>query len=77
VDGTHVEHWLNGQKTVEYEMWSPDWEARKAAGKWKDYPDYGLARTGFISLQDHGLKTWFRNVKIRPIVRQGGDSDGD
>ncbi len=28
--GAHVEHWLNGFKMVEYELWSPDWEAKVA-----------------------------------------------
>ena len=40
----------------------------RAAGKWKDAPDYGKAKTGRITLQDHGSIFWFRNVKIRPIV---------
>ena len=65
VDGSHVEHWLNGEKIVEYEMWSDDWYQRKENGKWKDYPDYGMARKGYIALQDHGSKIWFRNIKIR------------
>src|SRR3989449_3871156 len=28
VNGNHVEHWLNGVKGVEYELLSPDWEAK-------------------------------------------------
>ena len=27
VDGSHVEHWMNGEKIVEYELWSPEWGA--------------------------------------------------
>lgn len=66
-DHGHVEHWLNGEKIVEFEAWSEEWKKRKAAGKWKDYPDYGTAETGYIGLQDHGHKIWFRNIKLKPL----------
>ncbi len=67
VKGTHVEHWLNGRKIVEFERWTPAWKAERDAGKWKEYPDYGMAKTGRIALQDHGSVFWFRNVKIHPL----------
>jgi hypothetical protein len=63
----HVEHWLNGVKVVEFEAWSDDWNHRKATGKWKDAKAYGMAKTGFICLQDHGSETWFKNIKIKPL----------
>ena len=66
VRGAHVEHWLNGVKVVEYELWSPDWERRVQASKFKDYPHYARARRGHIGLQDHGDKVAFRNIRIRP-----------
>ena len=66
VRGAHVEHWLNGVKVVEYELWTPDWEQRVRASKFKDYPDYARARRGHIGLQEHGDKVAFRNIKIRP-----------
>ncbi len=62
-----VEYWLNAVKTLEFVPWSDDWNQRKMAGKWKDYPDYGKAKSGFIGLQDHGGMTWFRNIKIKPL----------
>jgi hypothetical protein len=68
VRGPHVEHWLNGVKVVEYELWSADWQARVAACKWKDRPDYGRRRTGRIALQDHGDWVAFRDVKLRRLV---------
>jgi len=67
VDGTHVQHFLNGVKVVDYHLWDDDWYARKENGKWKDYPYYGLAKKGAIGLQDHGGLTQFRNIKIRII----------
>ena len=57
--GPHVEHWLNGVKIVEYEMWSPDWEARVKASKFGKIPLYGTAKRGHIALQDHGNPSWY------------------
>jgi hypothetical protein len=65
VRGAHVEHWLNGVKVVEYELWSPDWEARVKASKFAQWPGYGRARTGHIALQDHGDRVAYRSIKIR------------
>lgn len=67
VDNGHVEHWLNGEKVVEYELWSDEWKERVASGKWSDYPDYGTYKNGHIALQDHGSQVWFRNMKIRNL----------
>jgi len=66
--GGHVEHWLNGVKLLEYELWSPDWEARVAASKFKDWPNYGRARRGRIALQgDHAGALSFRNIRVREL----------
>jgi hypothetical protein len=67
VKGHHVEHWLNGTKVVEYELESPDWEAKVAASKFRQWPGYGRAPKGHIALQDHGDRVWYRSIKIREI----------
>jgi len=66
-----VEHWLNGAKILEYELWSVDWKERVQNCKWKDYPGYGLARKGHIGFQDHGSVVKFRNIKIRDLTEPG------
>ena len=65
VDGTHVQHYLNGVKVVDYYLWDADWKSRKENGKWKDFPYYGMAKKGQIGLQDHGGLAQFRNMKIK------------
>jgi hypothetical protein len=67
VKGPHVEHWLNGVKLLEYELWSADWEARVKASKFGKIPTYGREKTGHIAIQDHGDPVAFRNIKIRPL----------
>jgi hypothetical protein len=65
VDGNRVEHWLNGEKIVEYEIGSEDWNKRVAASKFKSLPLFGKASKGRICLQDHSDKVEYRNIKIR------------
>jgi hypothetical protein len=66
--GAHVEHWLNGVKTAESEMWGPEWTAKVKASKFNVYPNYGMAKRGHIALQgDHAGSLHFRNIKIREI----------
>ena len=64
--GTHVEHWLNGRRVVEYELRSADWKSRVAASKYATYPNYGRATAGLIGLQgDHPGALAIRNIRIR------------
>src|SRR6185295_3129731 len=35
VNGNHCEHWLNGEKIVEYEFFSDDWKAGVEKSKFK------------------------------------------
>ena len=67
VNGNHVEHWLNGVKVVEYELGSPDWEARVKASKFAPHPHYGRNPEGYIGLQEHDSWVAYRNIKIRVL----------
>lgn len=68
VNGSHVEHWLNGTRVVVYELGSSDWRAKVAQSKFAAYPHYGLAKEGYIGVQgDHPGSLAVRNVRIREL----------
>ena len=67
VEDSLVQHYLNGEKIVEFKRWTDDWKKLKTEGKWAKYPDHGLMKTGKMGLQDHGSKMWFRNIKIKEL----------
>lgn len=65
VNGTHVEHRLNGVKLLEYEIGSPEWRERVSRSKFGAMPLYGKSGEGHIGLQDHGDRVEFRNIRIK------------
>lgn len=68
VDGSHVEHWLNGQKVVDYTLGGPDWTAKVAASKFRAWPMYGKLPAGYIAIQgDHDGTLALRNIRIRVL----------
>ena len=68
VKGAHIEHWLNGSKLLEYELWSPDWESKVMMSKFGKYPNFGRARKGHIAMQgDHPGTLAFRNIRLREL----------
>jgi hypothetical protein len=68
VKGDTVQHWLNGQKLLEYVLGSADWQEKVKASKFVAYPHYGLAKTGYIGIQgDHDGTLSLRNIRIRTL----------
>lgn len=68
VDGKAT-HYMNGVEVLSYTLWTPEWDQLVANSKFKSFPGFteGIAKEGFIGLQDHGYTVWFRNIKIREL----------
>jgi hypothetical protein len=63
--GTVIQHWLNGQKVIDFDYADPRWKdnvemLRLRGGQLE-------ARGANLSLQDHGDPVWFRSFRLRTI----------
>jgi hypothetical protein len=65
IRGNRVEHWLNGERSVSYELGSAEWKAKVAASKFNEWKAFGTFARGRLALQQHGGGVAFRNLKIK------------
>ena len=66
-NGTTVEHFLNDAGPRNTSSTSPALRAAIAKSKFKDVARFGKLQNGYILLQDHGDRVWYRNVKIKRL----------
>jgi len=67
VRGQRVEHWLNGERVLTYELGSPELQQAVAASKFKSVAKFGTRVRGHIVLTYHNDEASYRNVKIRDL----------
>lgn len=65
--GNHGEHWLNGEKVVDFDLGTPRMDSALAKSKYRSIKGFADRRSGHIILQDHGDETFYRAIKIREL----------
>lgn len=63
-----VFHRMNGEVVLEYHLGTDDWKKMIANSKFKDYPEFGIYKAGYIGLQDHGNDVWFKDIKVKDLT---------
>ena len=71
--GTVIQHWLNGEKVIDFDYADPKWAHNVALLRSRGWaPPYSgdlAARRGFLRLQYHGGHVWFRSLRMRTIPK--------
>ena len=58
---------FNDREVLRYPVHGPEWEAMIAKSGFAEWPDFGKAETGHISLQEYGGQVAFKNIKIKTL----------
>jgi hypothetical protein len=66
-NGTHIQHWIDNQPVLSYDLESSMVRERIAASKFADFPDFARARRGHLVLQHHQSTAHFRNIEVETM----------
>jgi hypothetical protein len=65
VAGSKVEHWLNGEKVVDFDYSRTEW--KEAVERLRQRGGDLAARGAHLHLQDHGDPVWYRSIRLRTL----------
>jgi len=77
VNGTHIEHWLNGIKIVDADTSTQDFRNRIKESKFNQVDDFGQNRSGRIQIQDHGSNVAYRSITIQVLPLEADQTNED
>lgn len=63
----HLTFWLNGNKVIDTQIGSPDWQEMLNNSKFKTWTGFAAYPKGHIALQDHGAVVSFKDIKIKEL----------
>ena len=63
-----VFHKQNGEVVLEYHLGTDAWKNLITNSKFKDFPQFGQYKAGYIGLQDHGNDVWFKDIKVKDLT---------
>lgn len=67
VRGNRVEHWLNGDRVLSFDLDSDDLKTRIANSKFSSHEQFAQVQEGHLGLQHHGDAVGFRNIRVRRL----------
>ena len=77
VNNGKITHYQNGEKVVEYAIWTPEWTTLLQASKFSQekWPLAfhllnnvgGDSKSGLIGFQDHGDDVWLKNITVKVL----------
>ena len=67
VKGLDVEHWLNDELSIRYNIASNEFKAARLKSKFSGVLDFATHSPSYVLIQHHGEEVAFRSIKIRRL----------
>ena len=66
-DKGQLTFWMNGTKTIDVKIGSPEWQELLNNSKFKTWKGFAAYPKGHIALQDHGAVVSFKDIDIKEL----------
>ena len=66
-DKGQLTFWMNGTKTIDVKIGSPEWQELLNNSKFKTWKGFAAYPKGRIALQDHGAVVCFKDITIKEL----------